>query len=29
MDSILASRYVPAMVDGVPVPSTFVEMFSN
>jgi hypothetical protein len=29
MDSILASRYVPAMADGLPVPSTFVELFSN
>lgn len=29
MDTILASSYVPAMVDGVAVPSTFIELFSN
>ena len=26
---ILDSRYIPAMDDGFPVPSTFVEIFSN
>jgi len=29
MESILASRYIPAMQEGVPVPSTFVELFTN
>lgn len=27
--TILTSRYTPAMVDGLPVPSTYVEMFGN
>ena len=26
---VLASRFIPAMVDGEPVPSTFVEPFGN
>jgi hypothetical protein len=29
METILASTYVPAMTDGVAVPSTFIELFSN
>lgn len=29
METVLASRYIPAFVDGLPVPSTFVELFSN
>lgn len=29
METIVASSYVPAIVDGVAVPSTFVELFSN
>ena len=28
-ETILKSLYTPAMADGYPVPSTFVEMFSN
>ena len=28
-ESLLASRYVPAIADGVPVPSTYVEFFGN
>lgn len=29
IDSILASRFIPAMVDGEPVPSTYLEPFGN
>lgn len=29
MDTILASAYTPAIADGVPVPSSFVELFGN
>ena len=29
METILSSTYVPAMTDGVAVPSTFIELFSN
>ena len=29
METILASTYVPALTDGVAVPSTFIELFSN
>jgi len=29
METILASTYVPAMTDGIAVPSTFIELFSN
>lgn len=28
-NTILESRYIPAMDDGFPVPSTFVEIFTN
>lgn len=28
-DTILSSSYTPALADGVPVPSTYVEMFGN
>lgn len=29
IDSLLASRFIPAMADGEPVPSTFIEPFGN
>lgn len=29
IDTVLSSRYTPAMIDGEPVPSTFVEPFAN
>jgi hypothetical protein len=29
IDTLIASEYVPTMVDGEPVPSTFIEGFSN
>jgi hypothetical protein len=28
-DTILSSLFTPAMADGYPVPSAFVELFSN